>query len=66
MASAYMPDPPAGEKSHGISTDLMVLRRGMPTSRILKKNHLFLISGIFCSFWDVAAENKPILWEGTI
>ena len=32
-----MPDPPPGEESHGISTDLMVLRRGMPISRFLKK-----------------------------
>ena len=60
-----MPDPPAGEKSHGISTDLG-LTAGMPISRILKKSMFFLISGTFGSFWDVAAENKPILWKGMI
>ena len=41
------------------------LREGMLISRILNKS-IFLISGTFGSFWDVAAENKPILWEGTI
>ena len=45
---AYMPDHPTGEKSHGISNDLMVLRRGMPISRFF-----FLISSTFGSFFDV-------------
>ena len=59
-----MPDPPEGEKSHGNSIDLMDLRHEVPISRILKKKiNFFKISG---SFWDIAAENKPILWEGTI
>ena len=58
----FDPAPPAGGKSHGISTDLTV---GMPILRILKKI-IFLISGTFGSFWDVAVENKQILWEGTI
>ena len=31
-----------------------------------KKTFFFLISSTFGSFLDVAAGNKPILWEGTI
>ena len=38
---SYMPDPPVMEKSHGISTDLMVLWREVPISRILKKSIYF-------------------------
>ena len=38
---SYMSDPPQGEKSHGISGDLMVLRRGMPNPRFFKKVDFF-------------------------
>ena len=38
-----MPDPPAGEKSDGISTDLMVLLRGCQSHGcLLKKNRFFM------------------------
>ena len=43
----YMPDPPAGEKSHGIFTDLMVLWWGMPISSFLKKSFFFY------NFWYI-------------
>ena len=59
----YMPDPPPEEKSHSISANLMVLRRGMPIPQVLKKL-IFLLSSTFGSFWDLAGKNKPILWGG--
>ena len=61
----YMPDPPSGEKSHGISAHLMVLRQGMPVS-VFEKIDFFFNFRYIGSFWDIAAENKPLLWEGTI
>ena len=66
LYKAYMPDPQLGEKSHGNSADLMVFQRGMPISLFFKKINVFLISSTYSSFWDVTAENKPILWEGMI
>ena len=39
---------------------------GCRSHRFWKKKIFFLISGTFDSFWDIAAGNKPILWEGMI
>ena len=49
-----------GEKSCMVFP--LILRREVRISQILKKFYIFfLISGTFGSFWDAAAENKPIL-----
>ena len=53
---SYMSDPPPGEKSHGISADFMVLRRGMLIPRFLKKS-------IFCNFryiWFILGRCGPL------
>ena len=54
---------PGGGKISWYSTDL-VLRRGCWSHGFWNKSIFF--SGTFGSFWDVVAENKPILWEGMI
>ena len=42
------------------------LRAGDADLTVFEKIIFFFISVTFCSFWEFAAENKPILWEGMI
>ena len=58
----YVPDPPLGGK---ILPILWSYGGGMPISRIMKKS-IFCNCGTFGSFWDFAAKNQQILWEGMI
>ena len=43
-----------GEKSRGISANLMVLRWGDADPVLFFLNCFFVISGTFDSFWDIA------------
>ena len=60
--SIYIPDLPPGGKNPMVFLPTLWSCGG---SQFLKKI-IFLNFGYICSFWDVAAKHKPILWEGMI